>query len=285
MLMSDLFSIEDKSFIVQNANDFLIYDFVAHFQGKFSKKQLKNYLNRNHIQYRKLSSIERATAAGKRGKNNRQRQQTPINHDFFKKWSKEMAYVFGLWCADGYISSKRNNYCFSIKLHKKDKYLLEQILLLMDSQHTIYENKDESCLFCIGSKTIVFDIQKIGGKERKSLDLAFPIIPAEFMKDFIRGYFDGDGCISVNKTKGCPIASISSGSLLFLSGLLNAIRTIDNSIKGGIYKNNNNPDSHTYKISFGKKDTVKFGKIIYANSPTIKLMRKYYIYLTAINSL
>lgn len=34
-----------------------------------------------------------------------------VNHNFFKKWSRDMAYVLGFWWADGYIRKRlRVNY-------------------------------------------------------------------------------------------------------------------------------------------------------------------------------
>ena len=35
----------------------------------------------------------------------------------------------------------------------------------------------------------------LGGKEKKSLDCHFPKVPNEYLRDFIRGYFDGDGSV------------------------------------------------------------------------------------------
>ena len=50
------------------------------------------------------------------------------NDNFFSKWSPDMAYVLGLWFADGCISATPSSYVFSIGLKKCDKYLLENIL-------------------------------------------------------------------------------------------------------------------------------------------------------------
>lgn len=264
----------DKKYIDENAYKCSLNEIWEYFNSIYTKVQIKNYCNRNNLEYRKLTSDERSVSCSNK-KLTKQRQQTLVNHDYFKIWSNNMAYIFGLWCADGYISSKNNTYQFSIKLHKNDKYLLQQILNEMQSKHKIYENEDNSCLFVIGSKTIVNDIIKLGGKERKSLDLKFPKIPDEYSHDFIRGYFDGNGCISYNKANNKYVVSISGGSIYFLEGLLNTVRILDNSTKGGICKNNKNENSNTYKIWFGKKDTMKLGKIMYSEKCNLKLIRKY----------
>jgi len=265
---------EDKEYILKNYIKMNINEMYIFFNKKYTKKQLKNYCNYNKLKYKKLLKEERSVSS-KNKVNIKQRQQTPINYDYFKTWSKNMAYIFGLWCADGYISTKNNTYQFSIKLHKNDKYLLQQILDEMQSKHKIYENKDNSCLFNIGSKTIVNDIINLGGKEAKSLDLEFSYVPKEYLADFIRGYFDGDGCISYNKTNNIYNTSISGGSIRFLDALINAIKSFDTSIGGGICKNNRNENSNTFKIWFGKKDTIKLGNIMYSENCCLKLNRKF----------
>lgn len=51
------------------------------------------------------------------------------------------------------------------------------------------------------SQKIYEDLEKLGMSERKSLTLLFPTedqVPREFQRDFIRGYFEGDGGISLH---------------------------------------------------------------------------------------
>jgi intein/homing endonuclease len=48
--------------------------------------------------------------------------------------------------------------------------------------------------------------------------MKFPEIPKEYFWDFVRGYFDGDGCVSINREKYIYII-FSSGSKKFLEGL------------------------------------------------------------------
>jgi len=54
------------------------------------------------------------------------------------------------------------------------------------------------------NKKICEDLQSLGCVPNKSLILKFPTeeqVPKEFIRDFIRGYFDGDGCIHINLEK------------------------------------------------------------------------------------
>lgn len=249
-----------------------INDFYNHFKSEYTKKQIKNFCDYNNLKYRTLSKEERKVSA-KNKIITKQRQQTPINHDYFKAWSRNMAYIFGLWCADGNISMKNNNYQFSITLHKNDNYLLQRILNEMNSEHKIYDNKDGSCRFIIGSKTICQDIISIGGKENKSLDLCFPEVPQEVMPDFIRGYFDGDGCVYKN------------GNAYSILGTKEFLNTLSKVLKQENIQISNIRQHHPelgvnnncYKLGIYKtKEAIKFSEYIYTEiEGLLWLERKY----------
>ena len=49
-----------------------------------------------------------------------------VQHDFFKKWSSEMAYVLGFFAADGNLTiGKRGNYY--LEFNSTDKDIIEKI--------------------------------------------------------------------------------------------------------------------------------------------------------------
>lgn len=86
------------------------------------------------------------------------------------------------------------------------------------------------------------------------------------MSDFIRGYFDGDGCI-MNLKGGRINSTFTSGSKKFLDELLLVLKT-EAGVEGGSY------DASSQSLKFGKKDSIKIGKYIYQNDPELFLMRK-----------
>ena len=66
------------------------------------------------------------------------------------------------------------------------------------------------CLSQTSQKT-VNDLKRLGCIENKSLVLTFPTydqVPEELIYHFIRGYFDGDGSVSIN-SKNYKYAHIS----------------------------------------------------------------------------
>lgn len=175
-----------------------------------------------------------------------------------------MAYILGLWFADGCIYGGK---MFDITLHKKDKYILKKIAEELKYEGNLYDYVDRQASRINFSCVVIYnDIVALGGKESKSNDIEFPIIPNEFLPDFIRGYFDGDGCIMRLKNNRLNSA-FTSGSKNFLFDLLKILRE-EAGVLGGSY------DISSQSIKFGKKDTIKIGEYMYKNNPELFLLRK-----------
>ena len=69
-----------------------------------------------------------------------------------------MAYITGLWFADGNMSKvESNKYFFNLSLTKSDGYILEKILHEMGSEHHLRE-ENGSLRIQISSKTIHNDL-------------------------------------------------------------------------------------------------------------------------------
>src|SRR3989344_1091934 len=126
-----------------------------------------------------------------------------LNQNFFKTWTPEMAYVLGFFAADGcmFTHSSGGKY---IELTSCDRSILEKIRRLLNSDHKISSRKrskdwSESYRIQIGSKEIWNDLLRLGMVSAKSLVLKFPEVPRTYLKDFVRGYFDGDGCVYFRK--------------------------------------------------------------------------------------
>lgn len=209
-----------------------------------------------------------------------QRKYT-VNNSYFKKWSHDMAYVLGFWFADGCIYGNE----FSISQHKKDSYILEEILKIMGATYKVKGCGKNVVIINIRSKEIVDDVKTLGGKERKSLDVLFPDVPKEYLSDFIRGYFDGDGCVYYMKSRNGFLSNFSTGSQKFAYGLLEAIRKsipVHGSICRIIHKKGEKAcngrtlkkDSVVYSVRFSYNDTKRLRDFMYFNEG-IKLHRKY----------
>lgn len=130
-----------------------------------------------------------------------------LNENYFEKIdSEEKAYFLGFLYADGCVSKNNNTYYMMISLQEEDKSILEKFNKLLDSNrnllyiNNIFNNSKwkNQYKLCIGNKKLGEDLIKLGCVPKKSLILKFPTfeqVPENLIHHFIRGYFDGDGCI------------------------------------------------------------------------------------------
>ena len=195
-----------------------------------------------------------------------------FNCDFFSKWSFDMAYVLGFWFADGCICKK----VFTTSQHKAEKYLLENILSVMESDYPISSAGGNGNVLKIAmfSDKIVRDIKNLGGKERKSFDVKFPSVPKKYLPDFIRGLWDGDGCIFYNKKDRSYESHYVSASEKFIIGLRNALRREIHGLVGGKKRERNIKNGKAYYLNFYKNDTCKIGRFIYGGNSKLRMKRK-----------
>lgn len=139
------------------------------------------------------------------------RKSNTIQHNYFNEISTaEKAYIFGVYIADGYISISKNSSRFGISLNINDAELLIKIRNILSPLSKLYFKKarinaqgiksNPMCELLISSKTICNKLSQYNcGKNKTNLLKSIKnIIPKEYMFDFIRGYFDGDGCIVTN---------------------------------------------------------------------------------------
>ena len=124
------------------------------------------------------------------------------DESYFEKINTpEKAYFLGLIYADGCNTRKG----LSIVLAKEDGYILENFKEKIQYTGKLYFKKRckeqyKDCLALnITSDKLSKQLIKLGVVPAKSLILTFPseeIVAKELQSHFIRGYFDGDGCIS-----------------------------------------------------------------------------------------
>lgn len=223
-----------------------------------------------------------------------------FNKDFFKTWTPKMAYVLGYIYSDGTIEDvrKSSRTCY-LAITSVDYDILYKIRETLSSNHNLYINKQHVTIFpgnrkylCkqsytlrIGSKSLFDELIKLGLTPRKSLTVKFPKIPIEFLKYFIRSYFDGNGSVMVSTAKGRNMSSITTtftcGSLRFLDKLnylLNkyAVSRHKNIING----------AHAYQLSYRKYDSLKILNYMYSDlNKAPFLNRKHNIYKAYKNGL
>ena len=249
---------EHKEILSSQSESKTLPEWVEFFDSQYTKSQIYSFCYHRGLKIKKLSPQEKSLIQSKNSR------KYNINQDYFKTWSRNMAYMLGFWFADGCIY---NNKMFDITVHAKDKYILKQFAKELEYEGPIQDYVDRQAVKINFSCVVIYnDIISLGGTECKSLTVQFPKVPEEYLADFIRGYFDGDG--SVWNVKGGRInISFTCGSKDFLDKLLEILKE-KAGVEGGSY------DVNSMSLRFGNKDSHKIGNFIYKNNPELFLLRK-----------
>lgn len=114
--------------------------------------------------------------------------------------TEEKAYWLGFLYADGCIT----NDAIRLELAAADHSHLEQFKKALQAEtYPLYYRKNVNSYACvINSKDIVNDLVTTGCVQHKTHILRFPnenTVPDHLLNHFMRGYFDGDGCVHIDK--------------------------------------------------------------------------------------
>jgi hypothetical protein len=197
---------------------------------------------------------------------------------FEKIDTEEKAYWLGFLYADGSITydTIRNRYVIELALAEKDLNHLEKFKnFLMSSKNIEYRESTKAYRISIYSKKMCKDLIKLGCVPKKSLTLVFPNekqIPKPLIIHFIRGYFDGDGSISLINNKTTTVTLL--GTFEFLKDIQKRF--------DGIIRKDKRHLNNTFYLQFKISESEKFLYYLY-NDSKIYLSRKYERYLQFIN--
>lgn len=205
-----------------------------------------------------------------------------------------MAYVLGFLYADGNITDAVSSRTQYITFVNTEREIIEKIKEAIESRHPIHSRPPriathyngrylsrELFELRIGSRKMFNDLITIGVVPNKSKIAKFPKIPKKFLHHFVRGYFNGDGCVYVEYSKGKIQKRILkrmrsifiSGSKIFLEELQYFLLNVGNIERGRIYHN-----SRAFRLVYPTSSSIKLFKFIYKNKGKLFLERKYKIF-------
>lgn len=195
-----------------------------------------------------------------------------IDDTFFENINTEnKAYWLGFLWADGYL----NNFALTLTLSIKDKEHLKKFLISLKTNRPLKEYNYSYAKIIrvnLSNKKIVQDLKKQGFLDRRN----FPNINKGLIYHFIRGLFDGDGCVSNRKNRGNPYFSLLAEELLLLK-LKNIFMNIglsDTKLK----KRHKDSKSNVLAIEYvGRNNIKKIYEYLYKDA-TIFLERKKLIF-------
>ena len=138
------------------------------------------------------------------------------------------AYLLGYIFSDGCLSYDKHSRRERITIVSNDLQIINEFHKIMTPNKSIYQ-QGKSYKVISNNPTDIKILKEHGVTYNKSLSVKFPEISEKLMPDFIRGIFDGDGCVYIGKTKSNNIiyeylnVSFTTGSIDFANGLINAL--------------------------------------------------------------
>ncbi len=139
-------------------------------------------------------------------------------YDWFRAIDTESkAYWLGFLYADGCVTDRG---CIQVLLAAHEMDQLAKLKAALNAEHPIELRRDwiedeiyprwqETAKIRLNSREMADDLARLGMLPRKSLTLVFPTeqqVPLHLRRHFIRGYFDGDGSVSVSYYRGADKA-------------------------------------------------------------------------------
>lgn len=261
------------------------------------KDNYENRLSFNQLQKKYHVSAQRITKIfakyGLAVQKNIHKGKYSFNRNFFFQENANLAYFLGWVSSDGYIQTNSN--AIGIEIKQSDRKVLEDIREAMEYTRPIidFERKERGngafSKFILENKEIkellINKYNIIPRKSSKDFCFNFSNLNKEFWKDYIRGYFDGDGCIKIT---GVSLTfQIDCTSLKMLLAIERALKEIDNSIylsvtrrepQDRIAKDNINSKLPLFRLYGYGDNAKKVFDIIYKDAD-IYLQRKYDRYL------
>ncbi len=212
----------------------------------------------------KIRNLQEANTLAK------ERTKYSLNDNYFKTESHNMAYILGILASDGTVKKDRNE--IKLTLQRDDKELLEKIYKELEMTRPIKDYEDrkghKNSSLVISSSIVKKDLVQYGIIPQKTFNLIFPKkLKQEFLIDYIRGFFDGDGCICL-KNDGHVVFSLYCACKDFLEDVVNFLYENYN-----IPKKNITCHGNIYRVEYAKKSTELIYKILYTPN-SIYMKRK-----------
>lgn len=176
---------KEKLCVMYSSGDYTFKDLADVFA--ISSMAIKGLLNRRGYIAKSRSELQR---------------KYTLNESFFDSIGEVQAYFLGILYADGYNNTDRNSINLSLK--ESDIDILVRLNTEIGSNRPLQfinakkynDNNSNQYRLVISSKKVSDRAAELGCTKNKTFTIKFPnwLTPA-MSNHFVRGYFDGDGCI------------------------------------------------------------------------------------------
>ena len=227
-----------------------------------SEGVIKRILEKNNIKIRQVQESNK--------------RKFNINDNYFDIESPNMAYIMGLWAADGNVDSKENR--LDLELNSLDLEILEKIRNELQSERPIkvYQCQNgyikNKLLFWSSHIKHKFAEYGIVPNKTYSKDFHAPYkLNKQYWIDYIRGFFDGDGCVKKNTSLTFELNSINQQFLKDIQDFFLKKYNIQTSLSIA----HNRPNQYTmYRLYCYGNNAKKIYEVLYTPN-SLFLKRKY----------
>ena len=200
-------------------------------------------------------------------------QKYNFNENYFENIDTEdKAYFLGFITADGNVSGN------TLNISQKESDVLYEFKMYTQFEGNIFKHGQRNIhSINLVSKKIVSDLENLGIFPTKTKSVEFAKIPEHLVRHYMRGVFDGDGCISIHKKREDSRDTTDRGQVNLCSASKNFVEEYVDRLHVccGITKNKiRNPKGTYYVIDWGSfGDIEKFYHFFYSNA-SVYLKRK-----------
>jgi hypothetical protein len=189
-------------------------------------------------------------------------------------WSSDIAYIVGLFASDGCLINDGRH----LNITSKDIEIIDYVQQVLDvrAKATTKTGGFNTTAYHLSFGDVAFYdfLVKVGLTPAKSKTLGVLKIPDTYYFDFLRGEFDGDGCIrgfqdirwADSHMFYIEFASASPAFMTYLQA--------NNTRLAGTTSGSIHPDTRVAKLSYAKLDSIKLTAAMFHGGGVPSLSRK-----------
>ena len=169
-------------------------------------------------------------------------------------------YLIGIITTDGHISSKGN----TVSIFQKDAVFLNKLKQYFKSEGSLNRKIGGLYTLYLTSPKLKKFLITNGFDSDKRYNVPFLNCPKQYLHYYLRGIFDGDGCIFYNYTSGTlksRTLQITSGSQNLVNGIINNYDIVDWKLQE---KTSTTGNKYWDVFASTKEDIVTIGNYIYS---------------------
>lgn len=218
----------------------------------------------------RLCLMCRQVASGRPLASGRWRSNT--SETLFESWTADESWLAGLIWADGCLVKSRGT--FIVTITTTDAEIAEHVSRISGGAQ-ILTNKPRTprhktpYAVTISGASVVERLIAIGLRQRKSLDLGSELPAAVAARDFLRGYFDGDGSVILHlnksiadRTRPARLMAQFNGPSMFLYAVQRELSTI------GLPVNQLIRNGPIYRLAYNHKASLLLADYMYRDADT-----------------